>query len=76
MTVAANDAMLIGTCASRRNAASASLVSAAKPILNLSGLRNPNPSSPTPMTTFGVGAKPAYCWAVLSPLSGARAAET
>lgn len=73
VTGVANTDMSIGTCESRRNAASASLRSSAKPILNFSGLRKPNPSSPTSMTKWGVGPKPSYCWAVVSPASGASA---
>ena len=55
--------MLTGTWVSRRNAASASLASAAKPSLNLSWSRNPNPSSPMSITKSGVAAKPSYCCA-------------
>src|SRR5690606_34496924 len=43
-TVVVKADMLIGTCASRRNAASASLVSAAKAILDFSGFTKPKPS--------------------------------
>ena len=52
--------MLIGTCASRRKAASASLVSAAKPALKLSAFRMPNPSGSTSITNSGGVVKPAY----------------
>jgi hypothetical protein len=72
-TGAAKTAMLTGTCEALRKAASASLVSAAKPALNFSRLTKPYPSSPMSMTKSGVGANPPYCWALVSPASGASA---
>ncbi len=65
--------MLIGTCASRRKAASASLASAAKPALNFSGFKMPNPSGSVSITNSGGVVKPVYWSDVVSPASGDRA---
>jgi hypothetical protein len=63
---------LIGTCESRRNAASASLASAAKAILNFAAFTKPKPSVWS-MTNADAAGNPIYCWAVVSPASGASA---